>query len=112
MSDQNECARGHQITGAHDRLPSGVCRQCDRENVAKYNARRKVGMQLLKAFEARGIGIYDLPAPERLRTALTIVDAVDPVVLEHFARMDPDTVSRALRNLQALTAALSEDAAA
>jgi hypothetical protein len=33
-------------------------------------------------------------------------------VLEHFARMDPDTVSRALRNLQALTAALSEDAAA
>lgn len=44
------------MTCGHDSFyTNGECRECDREKVARYRKRRKLGMALLHAAEARGL---------------------------------------------------------
>lgn len=95
------CGNDHVISGPADLLPSGQCRQCDRINQARYRARQRAGLDLLKAYETMGIAVADIPSPHRLRVALAIVNELSPEQVEHLWRMDPDLMRRALANVKA-----------
>jgi len=51
------CANGHSINGPLDRLPSGHCRECDKDYQARYRRRQRAGIALLHAVEERGLAI-------------------------------------------------------
>lgn len=47
--------KGERVCAHRDIYLNGECKVCDREAQAKYRQRRKVGMALLHAAEARGL---------------------------------------------------------
>jgi hypothetical protein len=98
----SSCRRGHTLLEPRDRLPSGACRKCDRENQAAHAARRKAGLQLLHAFEAVGGNIDDIGDPKlRLRIALAAIGELTPDQAHHLHCMDPDLTARALAKVSA-----------
>jgi hypothetical protein len=102
---ENSCRRGHTLLEPRDRLPSGMCRKCDRENQAAHAARRKAGMQLLRAFEAVGGSIDDIGDPKlRLRIALAAVGELTLDQARILRCQDPDTYERALAKVSAAAA--------
>lgn len=59
---------------AHDDIyTNGECRTCDREKQARYRRRRRLGMELLRSAEARGLSGY---------AALALLQNADPVTIE------------------------------
>lgn len=52
----------HPIRGPQDRLPNGGCRECDREAGARYRAKRRAALDLVRMMEQQGF----LTDPETL----------------------------------------------
>jgi DNA-binding transcriptional MocR family regulator len=78
-------------------LPDGTCRNCDRENQAKYHERRKLAMVLLRDIESRGIHVSDIRPGDGFTIALEWASAINDRELRRIEREHPGVITK-LRN--------------
>ncbi|WP_137147407.1 hypothetical protein [Mycolicibacterium sp. CR10] len=85
------CPKGHDP----DFYRNGLCRSCDRDYQQKHRDRRKTGLALLKTIEKRGM---------TAREVLQFIANADPVILKHWATMDPWAFGELTRQVEELAA--------
>ncbi|WNF42360.1 hypothetical protein [Rhodococcus sp. SG20037] len=62
MTVSEQCPHGHIIRSSNDRLSTGYCRECQRQQNRRYRQKQRAAMDLVKALEAEGL-IWDDQVP-------------------------------------------------